>query len=98
MTTGNDAKVVPNSSSLLMKDLFLLPVCFNERQEGIQELIIATNPSVEGDTTTLYIARMFRDSGVRVTRPARGIPLGSSLEFVDRGTISTALDGREDVD
>ena len=39
MTTGNDAKVVPNSSSLLMKDLFLLPVCFNERQEGIQELI-----------------------------------------------------------
>ena len=68
------------------------------REEGIQELIIATNPSVEGDTTTLYIARMFRDSGVRVTRPARGIPLGSSLEFVDRGTISTALDGREDVD
>lgn len=68
------------------------------REEGIRELIIATNPSVEGDTTTLYIARMFRDSGVRVTRPARGLPLGSSLEFVDRGTIGTALDGREDVD
>jgi recombination protein RecR len=68
------------------------------RKEGIKEIIIATNPSVEGDTTTLYIARMFRDTDVRVTRPARGLPLGSSLEFVDRGTISRALDGREAVD
>jgi len=67
-------------------------------KEKIKELIIATNPSVEGDTTTLYIARLFRDSGVRVTRPARGLPLGSSLEFVDRGTISRALEGREEVD
>ena len=67
-------------------------------KEGIKELIIATNPSVEGDTTTLYIARMFRGSDVRVTRPARGLPLGSSLEFVDRGTISRALEGREEVD
>jgi len=66
--------------------------------EGIEELIIATNPSVEGDTTTLYIARMFKGSKVKVTRPARGLPLGSSLEFVDRGTISRALDGREKVD
>lgn len=67
-------------------------------KEEITELIIATNPSVEGDTTTLYIARMFRESDVKVTRPARGLPLGSSLEFVDRGTISKALDGREEVD
>ena len=66
-------------------------------KEEIKEIIIATNPSVEGDTTTLYIARMFRESGVKVTRPARGLPLGSSLEFVDRGTISKALDGREEV-
>jgi recombination protein RecR len=67
-------------------------------KEKVKELIIATNPSVEGDTTTLYIARLFRESGVKVTRPARGLPLGSSLEFVDRGTISRALDGREVVD
>ena len=67
-------------------------------KEEIEELIIATNPSVEGDTTTLYIARMFRESDVKVTRPARGLPLGSSLEFVDRGTISKALEGREEVD
>ncbi len=68
------------------------------KKEEITELIIATNPSVEGDTTTLYIARMFRESDVKVTRPARGLPLGSSLEFVDRGTIGRALDGREEVD
>jgi len=67
-------------------------------KEEIKELIIATNPSVEGDTTTLYIARLFRESDVKVTRPARGLPLGSSLEFVDRGTISKALDSRENVD
>jgi recombination protein RecR len=65
--------------------------------EGIREIIIATNPSVEGDTTSLYISRMLKDSDVRLTRPARGIPLGSSLEFVDRGTISKALEGREPI-
>jgi recombination protein RecR len=68
------------------------------KKEKIKELIIATNPSVEGDTTTLYIARMFRESDIKVTRPARGLPLGSSLEFVDRGTISRALEGREEID
>jgi recombination protein RecR len=67
-------------------------------KEEIKELIIATNPSVEGDTTTLYIARMFRDSDIEVTRPARGLPLSSSLEFVDRGTISKALERREKID
>jgi len=65
--------------------------------EGIREIIIATNPSVEGDTTSLYISRMLKDSDVKLTRPARGIPLGSSLEFVDRGTISKALEGREPI-
>ena len=65
-------------------------------EEGITELIIATNPSIEGDTTSLYISKMFSGVELRVTRPARGIPLGSSLEFVDRSTISKALEGREE--
>lgn len=67
------------------------------RKEKISEVIVATNPSVEGDTTSLYIARMLKKYGVKVTRPARGIPLGSTLEFVDRGTISKALEGREPI-
>lgn len=67
------------------------------REEGIQEVIVATNPSIEGDTTTLYIARMLKKYGVKVTRPARGLPLGSTLEYVDRGTITKALEGREPI-
>jgi recombination protein RecR len=67
------------------------------REEGIQEVIVATNPSIEGDTTSLYIARMLKKYGVKVTRPARGLPLGSSLEYVDRGTITKALEGREPI-
>ncbi len=67
------------------------------QEEGIKEVIVATNPSIEGDTTSLYIARMLKKYGVKVTRPARGLPLGSSLEFVDRGTITKALEGREPI-
>ncbi len=67
------------------------------REEGVEEVIVATNPSIEGDTTALYIARMLKESGVKVTRPARGLPMGSSLEYVDRGTITKALEGREPI-
>ncbi len=67
------------------------------QEEGIQEVIVATNPSIEGDTTALYISRMLKKYGVKVTRPARGLPLGSSLEFVDRGTITKAFEGREPI-
>ncbi len=66
-------------------------------EEQIREVIVATNPSIEGDTTSLYIARLLKDKGVAVTRPARGLPLGSSLEFIDRGTIMKALEGREPI-
>jgi recombination protein RecR len=65
------------------------------QEEGIQEVIVATNPSIEGDTTSLYIANILRKYGVKVTRPARGLPIGSTLEFADRGTITKALEGRE---
>ena len=67
-------------------------------EEGkVKEVIVATNPSIEGDTTTLYIAKMLKGKGVKVTRLARGIPLGSSLEYIDTDTISKALEGREEV-
>jgi recombination protein RecR len=67
------------------------------QEEGIQEVIVATNPSIEGDTTSLYIANILRKHGVKVTRPARGLPIGSTLEFADRGTITKALEGREQI-
>ncbi|MDD4857481.1 MAG: recombination mediator RecR [Candidatus Krumholzibacteria bacterium] len=79
------------------KDLNLERLERRVREEGIQEVIIATNPSIEGDTTSLYIARILKKLGVKVTRPARGLPLGSSLEYVDRGTITRALENREPI-
>jgi recombination protein RecR len=61
----------------------------------VKELIIATNPTVEGDTTALYIAKAIESSGCTVTRLARGLPVGGSLEFADDMTIASALERRE---
>jgi recombination protein RecR len=65
--------------------------------DGVEEVILALNPNVEGEMTTLYLAKMLKPLGVKVTRIARGIPLGSSLEFIDDATISRALEGRINV-
>jgi recombination protein RecR len=65
--------------------------------DGVEEVILALNPNVEGEMTTLYLAKMLKPLGVKVTRIARGIPLGSSLEFIDEATISRALEGRINV-
>lgn len=63
-------------------------------QEGVAEIILAMNPTVEGEATTLYLSRLLSPFGVPVTRIARGIPIGSDLEFIDNATISRALQGR----
>jgi len=65
------------------------------KSSEIKELIIATNPTVEGDTTALYIAKAIEGSGCTVTRLARGLPMGGSLEFADDMTIASALERRE---
>jgi len=65
------------------------------KSSGIKELIIATNPTVEGDTTALYIVKAIEGSGCTVTRLARGLPMGGSLEFADDMTIASALERRE---
>jgi recombination protein RecR len=59
--------------------------------EGIKELIIATNPTIEGDATAMYIAREFKPLGVRVTRLASGLPVGGDLDYADELTIGRAL-------
>ena len=79
------------------EDLSISKLVERVGEEKITEVIIATNPSVEGDTTSLYIAKILNTHGIKVTRPARGLPLGSSLEYIDRGTISKALEGREPI-
>ncbi len=64
---------------------------------AIRELIIATNPTVEGEATAYYLAEMARGSGVKVTRIAHGVPMGGELEYVDGGTLSHAFTGRTPV-
>ncbi|MEW7978900.1 MAG: recombination protein RecR [gamma proteobacterium symbiont of Phacoides pectinatus] len=64
--------------------------------EGTEELILATNPTVEGEATAHYIGQMARERGIRVTRIAHGVPLGGELEYVDGGTLSHAFAGRRD--
>jgi recombination protein RecR len=61
------------------------------------EVILALNPNIEGEATTLYLTRLLKPLGVRVTRLARGIPIGGDLEFADEATISRALQGRVEV-
>jgi recombination protein RecR len=66
-------------------------------QGDAQEVIVATNPTVEGEATAVYLARLLKPLGVRVTRIAMGIPVGSDLEFADEVTLSKAMEGRRDM-
>ena len=66
-------------------------------KEPIQEVLIATNPNMEGEATAMYLARLLHPKGVRVTRLARGLPVGGDLEYADEITLSRALEGRRDI-
>jgi recombination protein RecR len=64
---------------------------------AIEEVIVATNPTVEGEATAVYLARLLKPLGVKVTRIGMGIPVGSDLEFADEVTISKAMEGRREM-
>lgn len=64
---------------------------------GVREVLIATNFSVEGEATALYLTRMIKPLGIRVTRLAHGIPIGSDLEYVDAATVQRAVEGRSEL-
>ena len=66
-------------------------------QGQIQEVIVATNPTVEGEATAVYLARLLKPLGTRVTRIGMGIPVGSDIEFADEVTISKAMEGRREM-
>lgn len=78
------------------EDLRIAELLERIREGGVEEVLVATNFTVEGEATALYLARLIRPLGVRVTRPAHGIPMGSDLEFVDEATVSRAVEGRRD--
>ena len=66
--------------------------------EGIEEVILATNPNIEGEATALYLVRILKPLGVRVTRIASGLPVGGDLEYADEVTLGRALEGRRPAD
>lgn len=63
----------------------------------VKEVILATNPNIEGEATAMYIARLVKPIGVRVTRIARGLPVGGDLEYADEVTLTKALEGRREI-
>ena len=65
--------------------------------KNIAEIILATNPNVEGEATAMYISRLIKDSDIKVTRIAHGVPVGGDLEFVDEVTLTRALEGRREM-
>ncbi|HXG42245.1 MAG TPA: recombination mediator RecR [Dehalococcoidia bacterium] len=67
------------------------------RSGEVREVIVATNPSLEGEATAMYLARLLRPLGVRVTRLARGLPMGADIEYADDITIARALEGRQEL-
>ncbi len=64
---------------------------------GVEEVILATNPNVEGEATAIYLAKLLKPMGIRVTRIAMGVPVGSDLEYVDEVTMHMAMEGRREV-
>jgi recombination protein RecR len=64
---------------------------------GVHEVLLATNPNLEGEATAMYLARQILPLGIRVTRLARGLPIGGDLEYADEVTLGQALEGRREV-
>jgi recombination protein RecR len=67
------------------------------KEGNVREIILATNPNVEGEATAIYLAKLIKPAGVRVSRIALGVPMGSDLEFADEVTMIKAIEGRRDL-
>ncbi|MBB5174933.1 recombination mediator RecR [Texcoconibacillus texcoconensis] len=67
------------------------------QDETVQELIVATNPNIEGEATAMYISRLVKPTGIKVSRIAHGLPVGGDLEYADEVTLSKAIEGRQEL-
>jgi len=79
------------------EQLKIRPLVERVKQGGLREVILATNPSMEGDATALYLRQQLAPLGVRITRLARGLPVGGDLEYADQNTLLRALAGRSEI-
>lgn len=79
------------------EDINLKSLITRLREKDVRELIIATNPNIEGEATAMYIARLVKPAGIKVTRIAHGIPVGGDLEYADEVTLLKAVEGRREL-
>ncbi len=79
------------------EDLNITPLIERCKMDGVREVIIALNPTVEGDATTLYLSKLLHPLSIKVTRIAHGLPVGSDLEFADSATIIKSIEGRVEI-
>jgi recombination protein RecR len=76
-------------------DLKIEPLLGRLKDGTVQELILATNPNLEGEATAMYLQRLLSPLGIHLTRPARGLPVGGDIEYADEATLSRAIEGRQ---
>ena len=79
------------------EDINLKSLIVRLQNEDVKEVILATNPNIEGEATAMYIARLIKPAGIKVTRIAHGIPVGGDLEYADEVTLSKAMEGRREL-
>lgn len=79
------------------EDINLRSLIVRLQNSDVTELILATNPTIEGEATAMYIARLVKPSGIKVTRIAHGLPVGGDLEYADEATLSKAMEGRREL-
>ena len=78
-------------------DIRVKELLLRVQDDSVKEIVMATNPDVEGEATAMYISRLLKPMGIRVTRIAHGIPVGGDLEYSDDVTLSKALEGRREM-
>lgn len=89
--------VISPRNGVSPSDITIPELLTRVQTDGVEEIIIATNATVEGETTALYLSRLLKPHGVRITRIAYGIPVGGDLEYADKLTLLRAIEGRREL-
>lgn len=79
------------------EDIKIMELLNRLKDDQVQEIILATNPNIEGEATAMYISRLLKSTGIKITRIAHGLPVGGDLEYADEVTLSKALEGRREI-
>lgn len=79
------------------EDIYIADLLKRLQDDTVQEMIIATNPNIEGEATAMYMSRLVKPTGIKVTRIAHGLPVGGDLEYADEVTLSKAIEGRREL-